>query len=158
MPKAETEKDLQAEREIVAHVIARNPDRYDNYLHLSEYGYRVDGVLTQKHRFGYAVPRLFYEAKDRDIVWGQYASGVMISVSKVVTAHHLTSVTGLPSAFFARFNDGVVAGVPFTKARIGDLRIGGRDDRPDYPHDIEPVAMFRWDDFKILHDPRAKAA
>lgn len=157
MPKAETAKDLQAEREIVSTIIARYPSRYDGFLHLSDLGYRLDGVLTQKHQYGYSVARLFYEAKDRTIAFGQYRSGFMIASSKLVAAQGLTKATGLRCCIFARFADGIIASVDFAKYRGGQIRIGGRPDRPEYDTDIEPVALFPWNDFSILHDPREAA-
>jgi hypothetical protein len=159
MPRAETEQDLIAEREIVTAIIAKFPKRYDGYLHLSEYGYRLDGALTQKHAHGYSVARLFYEAKDRDIDFGQYRDGLMIGVSKLVAAQGLTKATGLRCCFFPRFTSGVIGSVDFAKHRgEGYFRIGGRTDRADFDHDTEPVAMFPWEDINILIDPRQQVA
>lgn len=156
MPRAETEKDLQAEREIIAVVMSCFPAKYDGYLHIGEMSYRLDGVLTKKHEHGYAVPKVWYEAKDREIAFGQYRGGLLISASKLAQAKLLTTSTGLPSVIFSRFTDGVVASVGFDRYR-GDIRIGGRPHRPGFDHDIEPVVLYAWEDFRILHDPREAA-
>jgi hypothetical protein len=155
MPRAETAKNLSDEDEIVQFVIAKYPKKYDGYLKISEMLYRLDGVLTQRHPFGYSVPRLFYEAKARDITFGQYPSGYMISIGKLTAARELTAATGLRCCLLARFVDGVIASVDFATCRRS-LRIGGRQDRPGFMHDVEPVAVIPWEEFAMLRGPDTK--
>jgi hypothetical protein len=151
MPKAETDKDLENEKQIVGFVIAKYPKKYDGFIKISEMAYRLDGVLTQKHPFGYSVPRLFYEAKQRDYPFGKYPSGYMIATSKLIAARALTLSTGLRCCLFVRFSDGVIASTDFATCRR-ELRIGGRQDRPEFMHDVEPVAIIPWGEFTKLRE------
>ena len=148
MPRAERKQDLQAEAEIVQFVISRFPDQFDGYMKIDRFGYRLDGVLTKKHRFGYALPVMFYEAKNRDYEFGHYPDFI-ISASKLGEAQRLLVQTGLRSVLLVRFNCGTIASVDFAKHR-GKYREGGRTDRVGFVNDIETVAIFQWTDFRIL--------
>lgn len=155
MPRAETETDRKNQTEIADIVCKANPARYDGYIWLSEMLYRVDGCLFKRHDSGYAVPKLFFEAKQRSFPFGGY-DDYRISVGKIVAARWLKDATGCPVALFARFFDGVVAGVNITKH--DGLIIAGRPPRIGFPHDVEPMARLDWNRFKIIHDPRQEAA
>jgi hypothetical protein len=152
MPKAESELDRKNQTEIADAVIAANPARYDGYIWLSPYNYKLDGCLYQKQHW-YQVPRLFFEAKQRDYTFGFYKSGYRVSVGKLMAACILRETTNLPSALFARFSDRVIAGA-MLDSHDHRFLISGRTDRPNFPHDIEPCVSIPWDKFKIIDDPR----
>jgi hypothetical protein len=152
MPRAETEADRRNQIEIADAVCAANRQRYDGYIWLSEMNYRLDGCLFKKHDYGYAVPRLFFEAKQRNFPFGAYTD-YRISVGKLIAARWLKDATGLRSALFARFSDGVVAGVDLTH-HDDEFLIAGRRDRPGFAHDIEPMVRIGWGKFKLILDPK----
>jgi hypothetical protein len=150
MPKAETENDLKNEAEIVGYIIAKYPKQYDGFMKIDHLGYRLDGVLTKRHEYGYAVPKLFYEAKDRVGRFAGYPDYI-ISHSKVEAAQAMTEATQMRCCLFVRFADGVIASVDFARFD-GRCRFGGRQDRPFFIHDSEPLAIFDWKDFVILRE------
>lgn len=152
MPRAETVQDRVNQTAIADAVLAANPDRYDGYIWISEMLYRLDGCMFKRHPHGYAVPKLFFEAKQRSYCFGYYPGGYRISVGKLIAARWLKDVTTCPVALFARFSDGVVAGLDLHKAEP-EFIIAGRPPRPGFPHDIEPMAQFPWHQFKVIFDP-----
>jgi hypothetical protein len=148
MPKAEKEEDLKAEGEIVAVVLSMYPDRYDGHMKIDGLGYRLDGVLTKKHDYGYAVPQLFYECKNLKQGFKQYPD-YFISHSKVAEGMRLTQMTQMRSVIFARFAEGIIASCDMARFK-GKCRFGAKQ---MFVHDDETLAIFQWDDFVILHDP-----
>lgn len=152
MPHAETETDRRNQTEIADAVCKANPARYDGYTWLSPYNYRLDGCLYKKHEW-YQIPKLFFEAKQRNYPFGHYPSGYRVSVGKLVAARWLRDVTGLRSSLFVRFSDGVVAGA-MLESHDNHFLVSGRTDRDpaQFPHDIEPCVSIPWDKFKVI-DP-----
>jgi hypothetical protein len=157
-PRGETPESLQNRREIADHVLRANAARYDGYIFLEAMLYRVDGCLYKKE-YWYQTPKLFFEAKQRTYPFGHYKDGYSISVGKLIAAQYLKQATGLPTALFARFSDGVVAGVDLAK-HDNRFLIGGRKDRVELmgEEEIEVMVLIAWDKFKIIGDVDTKAA
>jgi hypothetical protein len=152
MPRAETAKNLQDEINIVTFIIAKYPNKYDGFLHLGELKYVLDGVLTKRREgFGWSEVKLWYEAKQRTFPFGQYRDGYMIGANKVIAARQISSTAAHRCILFAGFSDGIIASFDFAKFS-GEFFIGGRSDRPDFDHDIEPVALLPWEDFRVLRE------
>ena len=152
MPRAETEQDRRNQTEIADCVCKANAARYDGYIWLSEMLYRVDGCLFKWRDYDFfREPKLFFEAKQRTFPFRGYPD-YQISLGKIMAARWLKDATGCHVALFARFADGIVAGVDITKH--DGLIIAGRPPRDGFPHDIEPMARLDWDRFKIIRDPR----
>lgn len=149
MPRAEREIDRKNQTEIAE--VAKTAWRLDGYIWLSEMLYRVDGCLYKNHRHGFAVPRLFFEAKQRSYPF-EHHPYYSISVGKIMAARWLKDATSCRVALLARFSDGVVAGADLTEH--DGLVIAGREPRTGFPHDIEPMAKIDWDRFKVIADPR----
>jgi hypothetical protein len=145
MPRAETEQSLKDRDEIATFVCERW--KFDGFTFLDPKLYRLDGVFTKRGQL-----RLFFEAKQRREGFRSYPDFI-ISLGKLIAARSLMAETGLRSMVLARFADGVVASFDLLGAPHS-LRIGGRTDRPDFAHDIEPVAVYQWDEAVILLDPR----
>jgi hypothetical protein len=148
MPKAEKEEDLLAEAEIVAVVLSKYPDRYDGYMKIDSLGYRLDGLLTKRHDYGYAVPQMFYECKNLKQRFRQHPD-YFISHSKVAEGMRLTQMTHLRSLILARFEGGLIASCDMARFR-GQCRFGAKQ---MFVHDDETLAIFQWEDFVILHEP-----
>jgi|SRR3954468_20425004 hypothetical protein len=146
-PRAETAKSLQDEIDIINFVLSKYPKNYDGYLKINELIYRLDYVLS-KSNGRYSIPRLFAEVKMRSYPFGHFPSGYMISATKRMAARALTDMSSLRCCMIVGFSDGVIASCDFSEPC--SFRIGGRQDRPDFMHDIEPVAIYPWADFKIL--------
>jgi hypothetical protein len=148
-PRAETAKTLQDEIDIINFVLAKYPKNYDGYLKISELVYRLDYVLSKTNGV-YSIPRLFAEIKVRAYPFGHYPSGYMISATKRMAARQITEMSSLRACMIIGFADGVIASCDFDKPC--SFRIGGRQDRPDFMHDIEPVAIYPWEHFKVLRE------
>jgi hypothetical protein len=149
----ETEADRLNQTEIADFVQRRY--HFDGYVWLSPFGYRLDGCFYKADGLT-RQPKQFFEAKCRSFAFGRYKEGYNISVGKLMAAHWLHDVTGLRSALYARFSDGVIAATDITHHQYG-LVIGGRTDR-NQPYDIEPMAQIPWDKFKIIRDATQKIA
>jgi hypothetical protein len=147
MVKAETETDLKAEAEIVGYVIERYPNQFDGFMKIDHLGYRLDGVLTQKHAYGYSIPKLFYEVKNLRGDIGA-TPDYIISHSKVLAAHTISEATQMRCLLFARFGNGVIASLDFARFS-GRCRFGGKQ---FFVHDDEVLAIFQWNDFVILRE------
>lgn len=149
MPKGETEQHLKNEAEIIAFILAKFPTLYHGYIKLDRLGYNLDGVLCKRRdEYGWLDARFFCEVKDRNYPFKKYPDFI-VSASKLVEGQRLTKGNGLHSGLIARFSDGVIASVRFDRHE-GEFRIGGRYDRPDFPNDVERVAVFAWDRFTVL--------
>lgn len=157
-PRGETPESLKNREEIAQHVLRANAARYDGYIWLEAMLYRVDGCLYKKDHW-YQVPKLFFEAKQRTTPFGHYPAGYQISIGKLIAANYLWQATGLATALFVRFSDGVVAGAHLAN-HDDRFVIGGRNDRVEIMgEEIEPMAMISWSKFKIIPpDPRVAAA
>jgi hypothetical protein len=150
-PRGETPESLKNRDEIAAHVLRANAARYDGWINLEPMLYRIDGCFYKKEHW-YQTPKLFFEAKQRTYAFGHYKDGYSISVGKLIAAQWLKNATGLKTALFVRFSDGVVAGVDLAK-HDDRLVIGGRADRVSVMgEEIEPMALISWSKFKIICD------
>jgi hypothetical protein len=147
MVKAETEADLKAEAEIVGYIIETWPNQFDGFMKINDLGYRLDGVLTKKHAYGYSIPRLFYEVKNLRGNFGG-TDDYIISHSKVLAAHTMSEATQMRCCLFARFGDGIIASLDFANFK-GRCRFGGKQ---FFVHDDEVLAIFQWNDFVILRE------
>jgi hypothetical protein len=148
MPKFETDESLRNRKEIADFVLRRWPLRYDGYIFLKEMLYRLDGVLYKKDD-GMQKPKLFFEAKHRFVPFRHFPD-FQISACKLTAAIEFRHIA--QTALFIRFSDGVIAAVDARK-HDGTFIIGGRPNRPG-SLDVETMAVFQWDQFKIIHDPR----
>jgi hypothetical protein len=156
-PRGETEESLRNRDEIAAHVLRANAARYHGWVPLEAMLYRIDGCFYRKE-FWYQLPRLFFEAKQRSTPFGHFRDGLAISVGKIIAAQYLKKATGLPTAFFGRWSDGVVAGVELAKAG-NCFVIGGRTDRIDIMgEELEPMMLIPWPKFRIIPDVKESVA
>jgi hypothetical protein len=150
--RAEIERDLQAEAEIMQKVISIFPDRYDGYMKLPV-GWKLDGMLIKHHDYGFVIPKLFYECKDRRIPFGR-GPDYFISATKLYAARMHSEATSLRCWLIARFTDGTIAALDFARHEANKFRFGGRQDRLNgadvFVHDSEMLAVFQWTDFIIL--------
>jgi hypothetical protein len=149
MPEFERENDRLNQKEIADFILRRWPLRYDGYIFLSAMLYRLDGVLWKKEENGLQKPKLFFETKQRTVPFRHFEN-YTISSSKLIAARDLRNIA--PAALFVRFSDQVIAAVDLAK-HDGTFVVGGRPPRPGSP-DIEPMAVFQWEQFKVIHDPR----
>jgi hypothetical protein len=141
-----TPEDAKSKEEIARAVDAHF--KFDGHRFLRSTRYRLDAVSYKNRSEGYPEPKMFYEAKARDIPFGHYKSGLLLSLSKIMAAHWLREETGLPCNLFVKFSDGVIAGVSL-KRHDGSLHIAGRTDT-NYFYDVEPEVLFPWDRFTII--------
>ena len=88
----------------------------------------------------------FIEARQRKTKMLQYPT-YMISLYKVMMANTLTQATGLPCFLAVQWSD--AAGICKLPAKDMDIQTGGTVRRGD-PQDIEPVAYFDVDSFKVI--------
>lgn len=154
MPKDETEQDRINQKIIADAVLHANRERYDDYIWLSAFGYRLDGVFWQKQHW-YQAPKLFFEAKTCDKVYRHYDRGFMIEAGKLFAAEWLLQTTGLRSAVFVKFSDGIIAGALLHDDKglthDGKWRITGRKDRGR--EEDAPYVDIPWSKWKVIYAP-----
>lgn len=142
------EDDSKSKVEIANHVRRAYPE-LAGQVWLKPMNYRLDGCFYKQYAW-YQAPRLFFEAKQSRKPYKFYRAGYNISVGKLMASRWLHDVTGLRSALFVRFSDGIIAGTDITN-HDGRFIIGGS--HRGRPYDLEPEAQIPWDRFRIIEAP-----
>lgn len=157
MPGDETEQNRITQKRIADAVLRANPQRYDDYIWLSPFGYRIDGVFWRKLHW-YQSPRLFFEAKPCNKPYQHYDRGFMVEAGKLFAAEWLLQTTGLQTAVFVEFSDGIIAGALLLDkdGRVfhnGKWRITGRPFSSRNRDELAPYVDIPWDKWKVIFKP-----
>lgn len=139
-----TAEDKRNEKEIAEIILRMYPDVFDSYELFHDKS-PIDGVFLKNKQH-----KLFAEMKQR---WTPYRTypDYFISYCKVHAAVNKLIETGLRTVAFIRFIDNIL--VSFDLLRDPHTcRIEGRRGEPK-----EVVAVYQWDDIRVLSDPSRAA-